>query len=228
MTGKLFALVTILGCCLVLGTADVQAKSDEAIRRNNYGAELVKQGRIAEAIGEFQRAVELDPSFAAAQRNLGYAYDRQGNVEEAVAAYKKAIELEPGDMMTRNNLGVLYDKKGMYSEAIAEFEKALQADPANATVKKNLETARNNLAIAQERQERIAQAKKEAEASPKDARAAYNVARVYASFDERDQAFEWLARALALGFDNVGFVRTDPVLAGLRADPRFAKLLGGR
>jgi tetratricopeptide (TPR) repeat protein len=228
MVRRILILVAVLGGSLLLGTADVQAKSDEAIRRNNYGAELVKQGRLPEAIAEFQRAVELDPTYVAAQRNLGYAYDRQGKVEEAVAAYRKAIELEPGDMTTRNNLGVLYDKKGMYDEAVGEFEKALQIDPANSTVKKNLENARNNMSIIQERVERIAQAKKEAEARPKDPRAAYNLARVYASFDEKDQAFEWLAKAFALGFDDFGFVKVDPVLVGLRDDPRFAKLMERR
>jgi tetratricopeptide (TPR) repeat protein len=228
MTGRFLALVAILGCCLILGTANIQAKSDEAIRRNNFGAELVKQGRLAEAIAEFQRAVELDPTYVAAQRNLGYAYDRQGQMEEAVAAYRKAIELEPGDMMTRNTLGVLYDKKGKYTEAIGEFEKALQIDPANSTVKKNLENARNNMAIIQERVERIAQARKDVDARPNDPRAAYNLARVYASFDDRDQAFEWLAKAFALGFDDFGFVKVDPVLAGLRSDPRFAKLMERR
>jgi len=228
MTRRFLALVAILGSSFILGTADVQAKSDEAIRRNNYGAELLKQGKLVEAITEFQRAVELDPSYVAAQRNLGYAYDRQGKVEEAVAAYRKAIELEPGDAVTRNNLGVLYDKKGMYGEAVGEFEKALQIDPANSTILKNLENARNSKTVVQERSERIAKANREVEARPKDPQAAYNLARVYASFDERDQAFEWLAKALALGFDDLGFVNADPVLAGLKKDPRFTKLLEKR
>ncbi len=228
MMRRFLVLVAVLGSSFILGTADVQAKSDEAIRRNNYGAELLKQGKLAEAIAEFQRAVELDPSYVAAQRNLGYAYDRQGQVEQAVAAYRKAIELEPGDAVTRNNLGVLYDKKGMYGEAVGEFEKALQVDPANSAILKNLENARNNKSIIQERSERIAKAKKEVEARPKDPRAAYQLAQVYASFDDRDQAFEWLANALALGFDDLGFVNTDPVLAGLRKDPRFAKLFEKR
>jgi Flp pilus assembly protein TadD len=228
MVRRFLVLVAVLASSIILGTANVQAKSDEAIRRNNYGAELLKQGKLAEAIAEFRRAVELDRNYVGAQRNLGYAYDRQGQIEEAVAAYRKAIELEPGDAVTHNNLGVLYDRKGMYGEAIEEFEKALQGEPSNPTVLKNLENAKNNRAITQERLERIAQAKMEAEARPKDPRAAYNLARVYASFDEKDQAIEWLATALALGFDDLGFVKTDPVLAGLRADPRFARLMEGR
>jgi superkiller protein 3 len=203
------------------------ARSEEAIRRNNYGAELLRQGKEAEAINEFRQAVTLDPAYAPAWRNLGFALDKQGQVDEAVTAYQKAVALEP-ELNAHNNLGVLYDKQGKFEQAIQEFEKALKLDPANATVRKNLETARQNQGIMGERNDRIAQAQKEAEARPKDPRAAYNVARVYASFDEKDNALTWLAKALQLGFDDIEFVKTDPVLAGLRTDPRFAQVLEKR
>jgi superkiller protein 3 len=182
---------------------------------------------LAEAVIELRQAVTLDPGYAPAWRNLGYALDKQGQVEEAVTAYQKAVELEP-ELNAHNNLGVLYDKQGRHNQAIQEFEKALKLDPASATVRKNLEIARQNQGIAQERIDRIAEARKAAEARPRDPRAAYNVARVYASFDEKDNALAWLARALQLGFDDLDFVKTDPVLAGLRTDPRFEQVLETR
>ncbi|MGE5848618.1 MAG: tetratricopeptide repeat protein [Candidatus Methylomirabilota bacterium] len=213
---------------LVLAVSSaVQARVEEAVRRNNFGAELLRQGKPSEAIAEFRQAVTLDPDYAPAWRNLGFALDKQGQVDGAVAAYQKAVALEP-DLNTHNNLGVLYDKQGRYEQAIQEFEKALKLDPANATVLKNLETARRNQGITKERNDRIAQAQKEAEARPSDPRAAYNLARIYASFDEKDNAFTWLAKALQLGFDDLEFVKTDPVLAGLRTDRRFERILETR
>jgi hypothetical protein len=80
----------------------------------------------------------------------------------------------------------------------------------------------------QRREVRIAEARKKADAAPKDSQAAYDVARVYASFDMQDQAFEWLEKSLRLGLDDTKFVREDPVLLGLRRDPRFARLMEGR
>jgi len=221
-------LVPLAAILLVLVVVPaVHARSEEAIRFNNIGAELLRQGKLAEAVAQFRQAVTLDPGYAPAWRNLGYALDKSGQVAEAVAAYQKAVELEP-ELNAHNNLGVLYDKQGRSEQAIQEFEKALKLDPANATVRKNLETARQNQGITQERQTRIAQAQKEAEARPRDPRAAYNLARVYASFDEKDHAFTWLAKALQLGFDDLEFVKTDPVLAGLRTDPRFEQVLERR
>jgi superkiller protein 3 len=221
-------LIRLAALLFVLtAAAAAWARSEEAVRRNNFGAELLRQGKLAEAITEFRQAVTLDPGYAPAWRNLGFALDKQGQVDEAVAAYQKALQLEP-DLNAHNNLGVLYDKQGRHEQAIQEFEKALKLDPANATIRKNLETARQNQGITQERQARIAQAQKEAQARPSDPRAAYNVARVYASFDEKDNAFTWLAKALQLGFDDLEFVKTDPVLAGLRTDRRFEQILETR
>jgi len=226
MTTKAFAVLAMLVVLLAVGHA--HARSEEAIKRNNFGADLLKQGRLDEAIAEFQRAVEVDPAYAAAQFNLGYAYQRRDRIDDAIAQYKKALQLEPGNVLGLNNLGVLYDKKGLYDEAIATYEQALRIDPANATVQGNLANARKDKATIQEREARIADARKETDARPKDPRAAYNLARVYAALDMKEQALEWLSKALGLGFDDIGFLRDDPALAGLKNDPRLTRLLEGR
>ena len=87
---------------------------------------------------------------------------------------------------------------------------------------------RKSKAIIQEREAKIAEARRQVEAHPKDPLAAHNLARVYASLDMKDQALEWLAKALRLGFTDIRFLRADPALAGLKDDPRFTKLLEGR
>jgi superkiller protein 3 len=221
------ALAVLALLVVVVAVGHAHASSDEAIKRNNFGADLLKQGRVDEAITEFQRAVEVDPGYAAAQFNLAYAYERRDRIDDAIAQYKKALQLEPGNVLGLNNLGVLYSKQGLYDEAIATFEQALQIDPSNATVQGNLANARTDKATMQEREARIADARKEAEARPNDPRAAYNLARVYAALDMKEPALEWLAKALELGFADIGFLRDDPALAGLKNDPRLTRLLEG-
>jgi len=213
---------------VLLGAVHAHARSEEAIKRNNFGADLLKQGRLDEAIAEFERAVQADPDYAAAYFNLAYAYERRDRSDDAIAQYKKALQLDPKNVLGQNNLGVLYDKKGLYDEAIATFEQALRIDPSNSTVQANLASSRKSKATVQERDARIAEARKRVEASPKDPRAAYDLARVYAALDMKEQAFEWLGKALQLGFDDIRFVREDPALAGLKNDPRLTRLLEGR
>jgi superkiller protein 3 len=221
-------LIFMASLFFLLGMADVQARSDEAIERNNLGVELLKQRRVDEAMLEFQKAIKLNPDYVTARLNLAYLYDLRGRIEEAMAEYRKAIELEPGNLIVRNNLGVLYDKKGLYDEAIGEFEKVLRTDPTNAAALKNLESAKRNRAVIQERQQQIAKAQKEVEAHPKSPWASYNLARLYAVYGKKDQAIEWLAKALRLGFNDLDYLRADPALEGIRDDPNFTKLLKAR
>lgn len=224
---KLILVLLLLGVVVLLPSR-VQGGSNEALQRNNLGASLLEQGKAAEAITELRKAVELDPDYAAAHLNLAFAYDSQGRIEEAIGHYQTVIELEPGNLFAHNNLGVLYDKQGRYEEAIAAFEQVLQIDPSNATARQNLENANRSNGIIQEREERFAQARKEVAAKPDDPRAAYSLGRLHASFDEKDQAIEWIAKALELGFDDFKFLKDDPALVGLRDDPRFTELLEGR
>ena len=54
-------------------------------------------------------------------------------------------------------------------------------------------------------------------------KAAYQIAQVLAIRGERDQAFLWLDRALGNRDLGISLVLFDPLMAGLRADPRFAQ-----
>jgi len=223
------ALVALALWSLLIGVARGQeGPSDEAVERNNRGAALLQQGKLEQAVAEFQQAVEMAPASVVVQANLAFAYERQGRTDEAIAAYRKVLELEPGNVLARNNLGALLGRSGRYEEAVRELETLLQRDPANATARGNLETAKRNVALTQERHDRIASAVTGAEARPTDSGAAYNAARVYALHGDHDNALAWLAKALELGYDQTDFLSVDPSLASLRKDPRFAKFLEER
>jgi hypothetical protein len=54
---------------------------------------------------------------------------------------------------------------------------------------------------------------------------AYNAACVMVRLQDRDAAFGWLERALALGANDRSFLTDDEDIAPLREDPRFSRLL---
>src|SRR4026207_1724410 len=58
---------------------------------NAVGAVLLNVGRYPEAQAEFQKAVELDSTYADAFHNLGSAYAEQAKWEDAILAYRKAL-----------------------------------------------------------------------------------------------------------------------------------------
>ncbi len=212
----------------LLGAVAAQAASSEAVRRNNFGADLSKQGRFEEAVTELQTAVQADPGYGVAYLNLGFAYDQLGRADEAIGAYEKAVALGSKSPAAFNNLGLLYGKQGKYDEAVRTIEEGLKLDPSDTTLQKNLENTKANQKVAQTREARIAEARKQAEARPKDPQAAYQAARVYASLGMKEEAFTWLSKAFDLGFNDTKFMREDPSVSSLRDDPRFARLLEGR
>jgi len=220
-------------CALAIGIAlfgstEVEAGSRDAVKRFNSGVELMRQGNLEAAIGEFRIATQEDPGLAPAHLSLASALEKAGRTDEAIAAYKQAVALDPQNAIAWNNLGVLHMRKDAYDDAIQALEQGLKVDPSNATLKQNLANAKNNKDVVKEREARISDARRQAEARPKDPQAAYDLGRAYASFYMKDEAFEWLGKARELGFNDIRFMREDPVLAGLKGDPRLTKLLEGR
>jgi len=54
---------------------------------------------------------------------------------------------------------------------------------------------------------------------------AYEIAKVHEALGRPDRAFEWLEHARDQHSHSMVFLRVDPQLARLRADPRFARLV---
>jgi len=78
------------------------ARSD-ARQQVEFGIRVAQKGLWREAIYRWQRAVSIDPTYAAAYNNLAIAYEHEGNLEKARQAYEKAAELDPNNTMIRQN-----------------------------------------------------------------------------------------------------------------------------
>jgi choline-sulfatase len=67
---------------------------EDARLHNFLGICYSQTGRMAEAVHEHQRAIELDPKLAEAHLNLGLAYQRTGKPSQARTEYEIACKLE--------------------------------------------------------------------------------------------------------------------------------------
>ena len=224
MRAAAIAILAIVLCLAgVAGAAD-----DAAAEHNDRGLGLLNQGKSAQAIDEFLKALELDPKNTASRFNLAAIYEREGRLDEAVYHYEKIVNVEPRNPTAHNNLGVLYDRKDLSAEAIREFETVLEIDPRNSLAAKNLDTAKRKQAARQERERQIASAKQAAEAKPDNPAALYNLARTYAFYGDNEQALASLDKALKLGFNDLAYLKVDTALQGLRDDPNYRRLIAGR
>ncbi len=96
------ALLAVLLLVLSAGPLLADAR-DDAKRRVEFGITVAQRGLWREAIFQWERAVEIDPSYAAAYNNLAIAYEHEGELTKARAAYEKAQELEPGNALIKQN-----------------------------------------------------------------------------------------------------------------------------
>jgi Flp pilus assembly protein TadD len=101
MRKKVLALAAIVA---LSGIAPAFADSrSEAKAQVEFGIAVAQRGLWKEALYRWERAAQLDPSYAAAYNNLGVAYEQVGDFEKARAAYEKALEIEPNNLTIRQN-----------------------------------------------------------------------------------------------------------------------------
>jgi Tfp pilus assembly protein PilF len=116
----------------------VQLQPDDEAAHKNLGSALLQKGQVDEAMGHFQKALEMQPTDSGAENNLGFALFRKGRTDEAIAHYRKALTIQSGDTGARHNLGKALLRNGQVDEAIAEFQKALAIQPNSAEIYNDL------------------------------------------------------------------------------------------
>jgi serine/threonine-protein kinase len=177
---------------------------------------IVYLGRFDEAERQAREAVELDPLSTITQANLARVLFYAGKLDEADAAARKSAELQPAGAGSHRFQVLIAVQRGDGDAALREAQ--LEPDEG---------FRRFELALAHyARGDRPA-----ADAALADLIAkaregfAYQIAEVYAVRGEADKAFEWLQ----ISFDDrdagaLGLL-VDPLLRGLRNDPRYKNLL---
>mgnify|MGYP001202520101 FL=1 len=68
-------------------------------------------GNLDSAITDYNRAIVINPMFAAALADRGVAWARRGDFDRAIADYNAALRLNPNDEKTRKNLAMALGRK---------------------------------------------------------------------------------------------------------------------
>jgi protein O-GlcNAc transferase len=96
------------------------------------------QGRIAEAIDLYRRALAIEPKLAEVHNNLGAAYQSVKRQEEARDAFAQAIVLKPEFAEAHNNLGNALKALGQNDAAVESYRNAIALNPTFAPAEFNL------------------------------------------------------------------------------------------
>jgi len=85
---------------------------------------------FAQAIREFQHAIELNPNYATAHQQYGnIGLIDLGRFDDAIAEGNRAAELDPLSLVINADVGANYYYARRYDEAIAQLRKTLEMDP---------------------------------------------------------------------------------------------------
>ena len=86
-------------------------------------------GKYEDAVDQFHRAVELEPSNEDAYVGLGGAYERLGKPQDAENTYKKIVQLRPNYWRGYNLLGAFYLRQAQYDDAAKMFQRVEDLTP---------------------------------------------------------------------------------------------------
>jgi Flp pilus assembly protein TadD len=111
MRTRLWLVLALIASVSVPVLAD---RRSDAKAQVEFGIAVAQKGLWKEATVRWERAVELDPTYAAAWNNLGIGNEQLGKFEEARRAYEKALSLEPNNNFISNNYDLfreIYDRQ---------------------------------------------------------------------------------------------------------------------
>ncbi|HET9038945.1 MAG TPA: protein kinase [Gemmatimonadales bacterium] len=182
----------------------------------------MSMGHTELALAEGRQAIALDPASVSIRRSLGWLSYYARQPEQAFEQLRRAVAMNPTAEENHRLLGLTYLQVGQWDEAAAAFReaRAISESPALAeaglgvvaAARGRLEEARGILAELEARQ-------RQAYVSP------VALVMMYAALGDADRAFEWLDRAYEERRGWLVYLNVEPMLDGLRADPRFRRLV---
>ena len=198
----------------------IELSPNLAVAHYNLGLSFIRQGRLDEASAELMKARALDPLSSVIARAVVIPYYFKRDYARAFELLRQANELGPALSATWE-IG-LFIRSGSIKEAFAEIEKAKDARRNDPLL---IYSAGMAYAASGKRAEAL-QSIKELEAiAGSSLSTAHWIAKIYATLNDKENAFSWLERGLATGALGV-FYKDEPVWDPIRDDPRFQELVG--
>jgi len=188
-----------------------------------YGEALYKlSGDTDGARKAYEQGLAINPANTEILYGLGELYTEGGELDKGLTLLNKLLELKPDYAMGWATLGDNYLKRGNYAEAERAYQQALTIQPEAMQVVSLL----GNLAVIRGRLDEARGYFNQAEAQGwHDPAIAYQMARMEARAGHKEEALEWLGKALQRGYRDYNNLASAKELSVLKDDPRFKYLI---
>lgn len=159
------------------------------------GAYQRSHGWYEQAIAEFNRALQIDPSDADVWWELVDTYQAAGRPVEAMETNRKAIEKQPGNFRLYYAFGAFLLSRNDFQQAEAQFRRVIQLAPAFGTGHMNLGQALAEQGRFEEAEREILEAIR----LDRDPRKLANLAALYYSQRRFQESAHYLETSIAEG-----------------------------
>ena len=105
---------------------NLTALQEQARYYRLQGLNFQKIGDLDTAMSLYQKAVQLDHSYAAAYIDLGIIYEAKGEIDKAEEIYLKVLSLDPYHLSAYTNLALLYESKRDFQQAAHYWRKRIE------------------------------------------------------------------------------------------------------
>jgi TolB-like protein/Tfp pilus assembly protein PilF len=183
---------------------------------------LLGTGRLAEALEELDRAVELDPMSALYAGNRGRVLTCSRRFAEAEDSCRRGLELDPGQLLVQTELIYALTFQDKFEEAEAIGRRAIES---HGYGKAPLHALAVSLAVAGKRDEVRQILDNASQADGGLYQSPLTRGLVHASFSEMDEAFPQVEQAIDQRDPLLWYLWVHPMFDCLRADSRFPLLL---
>jgi TolB-like protein/Tfp pilus assembly protein PilF len=188
---------------------------------HTYGNYLVRTGRLQEALAQNQIGLDLDPVSAYSAEQVARSLYFLRRYDDSIAEFKNALALNVNFGPTRQALASAYFGKGMYDEGLRETLLAQQLQEGDHVTTSQLGYG---YAISGKTADARRLLTELIEKANLGAIPPIGVARIYIGLGDKDNAFQWLRKAVDKRSVSL-FLLADPVYDPLRSDARFTELL---
>lgn len=103
----------------------LEVTENNYMAHNNLAIALTEEGKIAEAVEHYKKAMTIKPDLDLLYHNRGISYVKAGQYQLAIGDYNQAINLNPGNFNVYNNRGIVYAELGQYQKAMEDFNTAI-------------------------------------------------------------------------------------------------------
>ena len=115
-------------CTGVINAAQSNPR-DMMLARQSRGTALARQGKLPEALADFDIALELSRTDPSLFNNRGGVYLRLGQPDKAIADFDAALEIDPKYLQAQLNRGIAHATVGAYESAIDDLGAVIETVP---------------------------------------------------------------------------------------------------